>query len=121
MCRWVKTHLGADVPLHFTRFSPQYQMKRPPTPFETLIRCRDIAQAEGLHYVYTGNVPGIEGEHTYCRVAQGGGGAPRVSRGVGQSEGRPLRFLRSIDPGDLELMACWLPLPHRGAEISEIG
>jgi pyruvate formate lyase activating enzyme len=67
MCRWVKTHLGADVPVHFTRFSPQYQMKNvPPTPFETLIRCRDIALAEGLQYVYTGNVPGIEGENTYC-------------------------------------------------------
>jgi len=67
MVRWVKTHLGADVPLHFTRFSPQYQMKNvPPTPFETLVRCRDIALGEGLHYVYTGNVPGIEGENTYC-------------------------------------------------------
>jgi len=67
MCRWVKTHLGAEVPLHFTRFSPQYQMKNvPPTPFETLIRCRDIALSEGLQYVYTGNVPGIEGENTYC-------------------------------------------------------
>ena len=48
MCRWVKAHLGAEVPLHFTRFSPQYQMKNvPPTPFETLIRCREIALGEG--------------------------------------------------------------------------
>jgi pyruvate formate lyase activating enzyme len=71
MCRWVKAHLGVDVPLHFTRFSPQYQMKNvPPTPFETLIRCRDIALGEGLHYVYTGNVPGIEGENTYCPHCQ---------------------------------------------------
>ena len=67
LCRWVKGHLGADVPLHFTRFHPQYQMKNvPPTPNATLIRCRDIGMAEGLRFVYTGNVPGLEGEHTFC-------------------------------------------------------
>jgi pyruvate formate lyase activating enzyme len=67
MCRWVKSNLGADVPLHFTRFHPEYQMKNvPPTPNETLIRCREIALAEGLHYVYTGNVPGLDGESTTC-------------------------------------------------------
>jgi hypothetical protein len=37
MCRWVKTHLGADVPVHFTRFHPEYQMKNvAPTPNATL-------------------------------------------------------------------------------------
>ncbi len=67
MCRWVKEHLGADVPMHFTRFAPMYQMKNvPPTPFETLIRCREIGLAEGLRYVYTGNVPGLRGENTEC-------------------------------------------------------
>jgi pyruvate formate lyase activating enzyme len=67
MCRWVKEHLGVDVPMHFTRFAPQYQMKNvAPTPFETLIRCREIGLAEGLRYVYTGNVPGLRGENTEC-------------------------------------------------------
>jgi pyruvate formate lyase activating enzyme len=55
------------VPLHFTRFQPQYMMKTlPPTPVETLEMARDIALAEGLHYVYMGNVSGHPGEHTYC-------------------------------------------------------
>jgi pyruvate formate lyase activating enzyme len=67
MCKWVKQHLGADVPLHFTRFTPMYQMKNvPPTPPATLVRCRDIGLAEGLHHVYTGNVPGLDGETTFC-------------------------------------------------------
>jgi pyruvate formate lyase activating enzyme len=38
----------------------------PPTPNETLIRCRQIGLAEGLRFVYTGNVPGLDGEHTSC-------------------------------------------------------
>lgn len=67
MCQWVKGHLGADVPIHFTRFHPEYQMKNvPPTPNATLIRCREIGLAEGLRFVYTGNVPGLAGEDTAC-------------------------------------------------------
>jgi pyruvate formate lyase activating enzyme len=69
MCRWVKENLGRDVPIHFTRFHPEYQMKNvPPTPNATLIRCREIGMAEGLRFVYTGNVPGIDGESTLCPV-----------------------------------------------------
>jgi len=37
-----------------------------PTPNATLIRCREIGLSEGLHYVYTGNVPGLAGENTTC-------------------------------------------------------
>lgn len=71
MCRWIKTHLGVDVPIHFTRFRPDYQLRNlPPTPLATLKRCRDIGLYEGLHYVYTGNVPGLTGEHTFCPRCQ---------------------------------------------------
>jgi pyruvate formate lyase activating enzyme len=67
MCRWVKENLGRDVPLHLTRFHPEYQMKNvPPTPNATLVRCREIALGEGLRFVYTGNVPGLAGEDTTC-------------------------------------------------------
>ena len=38
----------------------------PPTPLETLERAKAIADAEGLHYVYIGNVPGHPAENTYC-------------------------------------------------------
>lgn len=61
MCGWIAKELGPDVPLHFSRFHPQYKLKHlPPTPLEILLKARDAARAEGLHYVYIGNVPGLE-------------------------------------------------------------
>jgi len=67
LCRWVKQNLGADVPVFFSRFTPQYRLQNlPPTPAETIRRAREIGMAEGLHYVYTGNIPGDPGENTYC-------------------------------------------------------
>ena len=67
MCRWVKGNLGLDVPVHFTRFHPDYQLKHlPPTPYATLKRCHEIARAEGLHFPYVGNIVGRGGEDTQC-------------------------------------------------------
>ncbi len=67
MCQWIKNNLGPDVPLHFSRFYPTYQLKNlPPTPIETLEKARETALAEGLHYVYIGNVVGHPAENTYC-------------------------------------------------------
>jgi pyruvate formate lyase activating enzyme len=67
LARFVKNDLGADVPIHFTRFHPYYRIKNlPSTPVATLERARDIAMAEGLHFVYLGNVPGHPGNNTYC-------------------------------------------------------
>lgn len=65
--RWMKTEVGADVPVHFTRFYPKYLLKNlPPTPVATLERAKAVVEAEGLQYVYIGNVPGHPGENTYC-------------------------------------------------------
>ncbi len=67
MCRWLRKTLGTDVPLHFTRFVPQYQMKNlPPTPYATLEKCHRIARREGHNFVYIGNVTGNETESTVC-------------------------------------------------------
>jgi len=67
LARWIKANLGGDVPVHFTRFHPQYLLKNlPPTPVTTLERAKAIADAEGLRYVYVGNVPGHPAEKTYC-------------------------------------------------------
>ncbi len=64
---WIYDHLGADVPLHFSRFHPMYKLRNlPPTPVETLKLARKIALDKGLHFVYTGNVPGLPGENTFC-------------------------------------------------------
>jgi len=67
LAHWIKANLGVDVPLHFTQFHPQYLLKNLPiTPVPTLERAKAIADAEGLHYVYIGNVPGHPAENTYC-------------------------------------------------------
>ena len=67
LAKWVKSELGPDVPLHFTRFHPEYLLTNlPPTPLESLERAKGIADAEGLHYVYIGNVPGHPAENTLC-------------------------------------------------------
>jgi pyruvate formate lyase activating enzyme len=64
---WVAGELGPDVPVHFNRFHPDYQLANlPPTPIATLERARDIAVAAGIRYAYVGNVPGHAGNHTYC-------------------------------------------------------
>ena len=65
--RWVVEEMGADTPAHFSRFFPHYRLSNlPPTPVGTIERAYRIAREEGLKFVYLGNVPGHEGENTYC-------------------------------------------------------
>lgn len=67
MCEWILTNIGPDHPLHFLRFFPKYKLDRlPPTPISTLTEFRKLAMQEGIRYVYVGNVPGHEGNNTYC-------------------------------------------------------
>jgi pyruvate formate lyase activating enzyme len=67
LSQWVASHLGPDVPLHFTAFHPDWKMMdHPSTPAATLTRAREIAMKNGLHYVYTGNVHDEAGGTTYC-------------------------------------------------------
>jgi pyruvate formate lyase activating enzyme len=66
-CKWIRRHLGPDVPLHFTAFHPDWKMNDvAPTPPAMLARAREIARLAGLRYVYTGNVHDEEGGSTYC-------------------------------------------------------
>jgi pyruvate formate lyase activating enzyme len=66
-CRWIRAALGPDVPLHFSAFHPDYKMTDiAATPPSTLTHAREIALAEGLRHVYTGNVHDEEGGTTYC-------------------------------------------------------
>jgi pyruvate formate lyase activating enzyme len=59
--------LGAETPWHISRFHPTYKlMDRPSTPVKTLVMAREIGIKAGLKYVYTGNVPGENGEKTFC-------------------------------------------------------
>jgi pyruvate formate lyase activating enzyme len=67
LSKWVVGELGPDVPVHFTRFHPDYQLRNlPDTPVATLERARETGMAQGLRFAYVGNVPGHPGNHTYC-------------------------------------------------------
>jgi pyruvate formate lyase activating enzyme len=67
MAEWIVSHLGPDVPHHFSAFHPDFRMMdRPPTPPETLKRAREIAMRGGEHFVYTGNISDPRGQSTYC-------------------------------------------------------
>jgi len=67
MTQWIAAKLGPDVPLHFTAFHPDWKMlDKPRTPPATLTRARRIALANGLHFVYVGNVHDRAGGSTYC-------------------------------------------------------
>jgi len=59
--------LDHDIPWHVSRFHPTYRLTdRPSTPVSTLHMAREIGLEAGLRYVYTGNVPGDDGENTFC-------------------------------------------------------
>jgi pyruvate formate lyase activating enzyme len=67
MCAWIVERLGADVPVHFSAFHPDYRMKdKPRTPLATLERARQIALGHGIRYAYTGNVHDADGDTTIC-------------------------------------------------------
>jgi pyruvate formate lyase activating enzyme len=67
MCKWVKTTLGENTPIHFERFVPQYKLKDlPKTPTPTLEACHKIALDEGLKFAYLCNVSPHEANNTYC-------------------------------------------------------
>jgi pyruvate formate lyase activating enzyme len=69
LARWVAHDLSPDIPLHFSRFHPQYKLANlPPTPVERLERAREVAIEEGVRFVYIGNVPGHPANNTYCPV-----------------------------------------------------
>jgi pyruvate formate lyase activating enzyme len=61
--------VSPDIPWHVTAFHRDYRMTSPEdTTPEVLMRAADIGRAEGLRYVYAGNLPGRVGglEDTRC-------------------------------------------------------
>lgn len=67
LAEWIVGEAGPDVPVHYTRFHPDYKLLNlPPTPVVTLEKAREIAMEKGIRYAYVGNVPGHPGNHTYC-------------------------------------------------------
>ena len=61
--------VSPDIPWHVTAFHPDYRMDdRRSTSVRTLLRAAEIGVAEGLHFVYAGNLPGAVAswEDTHC-------------------------------------------------------
>jgi pyruvate formate lyase activating enzyme len=101
LTQWVTEKLGPDVPLHFTAFHPDWKMRdKPRTPPETLTRARRIALANGLHYVYTGNVHDRKGGSTYC---------PRCGTGVIERDWYELGRWQLTDTGACKTCGTQIP------------
>lgn len=56
--------LDKNIPLHLSRYFPNYKMHSPATKVEVMIKDREIAK-KYLNYVYIGNVSGMDNS-TYC-------------------------------------------------------
>jgi len=67
MAGWLAKNVGVHTPFHITRYYPAYKMENvPATPIAHLERAHEIATAEGMEYVFVGNVPGHKTNSTYC-------------------------------------------------------
>ncbi|WP_346354706.1 AmmeMemoRadiSam system radical SAM enzyme [Azotosporobacter soli] len=58
LARWL-AGINPDIPLHLTRYHPDYQFTAPETPLSMLSAAQEAARTH-LHYVYIGNVAGEE-------------------------------------------------------------
>jgi len=64
---WVVSSLGAEIPVHFSAFHPDYRLRDVPrTPTSTLARAFDIARRQGLDFVYLGNIFAGDKDDTFC-------------------------------------------------------
>ncbi len=110
MCDWVAEHLGADVPLHFTAFHPDWKMTDiPATPAVTLGRARNIGIKAGLHYIYTGNIHDATGGTTLC---------PACRSSLIVRDWYEILDYRVSDDGNCCLCGCHIPgrfKPFQGA------
>lgn len=90
--------IDRHIPLHFSRYFPQYQMDEPATPTATLMRALEIAR-EKLDYAYLGNIEVPGASDTRCPEC----GHLLVERSfyrvrvTGISEGRCQKCKREVD------------------------
>lgn len=97
--------VSEDIPWHVSRYYPRYHYdKAGPTSVDALEQARAIGLAEGLKFVYTGNVPGQASEHTYC---------PRCGAAVIERMGFSIQAQRMVDGCCAQ---CRTPIPGRFAQ-----
>lgn len=107
LVRRVIDMLGPDVPIHFLRFHPDYNLQHlPPTPVGTLERHVEVAKEEGARFAYVGNVPGHRYEHTYC---------PECGRVVIRRRGFSILEINLVERGgEYRCKFCGAKIPIRG-------
>lgn len=67
MINFIKNELDEKIPLHFTRFHPDYKYTDvSKTPLEDVKQAVYLAKKEGLKHPYTGNVFSDETINSYC-------------------------------------------------------
>jgi len=64
---WIAGELGKDVPLHLSKYYPNYKRSDPATPDNTLINLYEVA-SKHLNHVYLGNITFRSGQTTKCPV-----------------------------------------------------
>lgn len=65
MVKWISGELSPKVPLHISRYFPDYKLNKPATSQHTLEAFYDIAR-EQLHHVFLGNIMVPGKSDTYC-------------------------------------------------------
>ncbi|MFO7814685.1 MAG: AmmeMemoRadiSam system radical SAM enzyme [Halanaerobiales bacterium] len=65
---WI-SNLNPNIPLHLSRYFPNYKMEQPATPEKTMKAAYDLAK-KYLNYVYIGNIRTTKGQNTYCPKCQ---------------------------------------------------
>ncbi|MBD3354092.1 MAG: AmmeMemoRadiSam system radical SAM enzyme [Candidatus Lokiarchaeota archaeon] len=67
MCKWIHENMGGLTPIHFSAYHPDYKLtNHGRTPATTLEKAYDIAEEEGLKYIYIGNLRASKGNDTFC-------------------------------------------------------
>lgn len=61
----IVAEINPDIPLHLSRYYPQYKCTQPSTPVQTLLNAYQKAK-QRLSYVYVGNIPTGEYSDTFC-------------------------------------------------------
>lgn len=62
--KWI-SEINKDIPLHLSRYFPNYKMNDPATKEQTMEQAYQIAK-KYLNYVYIGNMRTKKGQNTYC-------------------------------------------------------
>lgn len=64
---FLANEIGTDTPWHISRFHPDYKMGDVPvTNGGSLNAAYEMGRKKGLKYVYIGNMPGLDRQHTDC-------------------------------------------------------